>query len=859
LGKSALAFRNNRRAPVNTTIALAALSSLRNGLGRRYAFERELGRGGTATVFLARDLEQGGHVAVKVLLAELAMTLGTERFLREIEVATSLRHPRIVDVLDSGQADGLLYYVMPFVDGGSLRDRLIRESQLPIDEAIAITRHVAEALAHAHANGVIHRDIKPENILFGAGGPLLADFGVARAVSAAGVEMLTRTGMAVGTPTYMSPEQAAGGKEVTPASDIYSLACVLYEMLAGQPPFNGPTPGVVLARHVLDTPPNLRIMRSGVTDAIEDAIGQALAKSPADRFRSIDEFVAALTDHEGAARRRVPNVARTKPEGPARQGWLRRRMIRVGAALALPILAGGGWLGWRSFALAHPSEDLPKTNVAVLYLQDQSPGKTFGDLADGLTEGLLRQLETVPQLDVAARNGSQFFRGRSGVPIDSIARALKSGTLVTGSVRPVGSNVRVDLELWDGTTGWSVGKRRIELPQNNGISLQDSLTRAVTRVLRRRIGEPMLEPESGTSTRIPAAWDAMLRARHVVLAFDSLTRAGAVAPAVQAAAQADSILSVAQANDESWAEPHIERAWLAYRVSRLLPRADPKFVPQLDSGLAYAAAALDLAPNDSNAIEARGVLRYWKWLNNLVSDSASAAALLASAEQDLTTAASRERSRAQAWNALSHLLINKSQLGRAQAAAERALDLDPFLPDVDRTIRRLFAASLDLGLRDEAVRSCNEGHRRFPANFLLTECKLWLYALPGPKFDMADVWKTYNEVIQMVPPNKQEFYKLEGKLVVALAFVRANQPDSAKALAATSQGDSQIDPAGELTNLASIVYAQAGDKDTALELIAKYLAANPNQRAFAANDKSWWTKDLRADPRYRALVRRGAR
>jgi eukaryotic-like serine/threonine-protein kinase len=323
---------------MNTPIAHAALSSLRTALGGRYAFERELGRGGMATVFLAHDLERNRHVAVKVLLAEFAMTLATERFLREIAVATALRHPRIVSVLDSGQTAGVLYYVMPFVEGGSLRDRLNRESQLPIDEAIAITRQVADALAHAHAHGVIHRDIKPENILFGERGALVTDFGVARAVTAAGGETLTKTGMVVGTPSYMSPEQASGGRGVTPASDIYSLACVLYEMLAGQPPFTGPTPGVVVARHVLDTPPNLRIMRSGVTVALEDAIGVAMAKSAADRFRSVTEFAAGLTDHEGAARRR-----REKPNVPAaieqagRLPWWRRPVTHGGVTVALAL------------------------------------------------------------------------------------------------------------------------------------------------------------------------------------------------------------------------------------------------------------------------------------------------------------------------------------------------------------------------------------------------------------------------------------------------------------------------------------------------------------------------------------------
>ena len=239
---------------------------------------------------------------------ELAASLGAERFLREIEVGRTLLHPNIVGVLDSGSADGKLFYTMPFVEGASLRDKLDREKQLSIDEAIDLTKQIAEALAFAHSKGVIHRDIKPENILLSHGRALVADFGIARAVSVAGGERLTRTGMAVGTPTYMSPEQAMGSKDVTPESDIYSLACMVYEMLAGQPPFSGPTAMALLARHSLDNVPSLKIVRGTVPDAVEDAIVRAMAKVPADRFRSAIDFANALTDNEGAALRRANSL-----------------------------------------------------------------------------------------------------------------------------------------------------------------------------------------------------------------------------------------------------------------------------------------------------------------------------------------------------------------------------------------------------------------------------------------------------------------------------------------------------------------------------------------------------------------------
>src|SRR5688572_6693614 len=303
-----------------------------------------------AMVYLARDLTHDRHVAVKVLLPELAATLGQDRFLREIDVGMKLQHPRIVGVLDSGQADGVLYYVMPFVDGASLRDRLTREKQLAVDDTIKLAQQIADALAYAHAQGVIHRDIKPENILLDANGALVADFGIARAVSVAGGETLTRTGMAVGTPTYMSPEQAMGSRDVTPESDIYSLACVVYEMLAGQPPFTGPTAMALLARHSLDNVPSLKIVRNTIPDAVEDAIVRAMAKVPADRFRVVTDFSAAMLDNEGAARRRRDSmaakaIAAETVERPALDSGKKKKTALIAAAVAVPLIAAGAWFG----------------------------------------------------------------------------------------------------------------------------------------------------------------------------------------------------------------------------------------------------------------------------------------------------------------------------------------------------------------------------------------------------------------------------------------------------------------------------------------------------------------------------------
>lgn len=270
------------------------LLKLRAALTDRYAVERELGRGGMATVYLAQDLKHRRPVAIKVLAPELAAALGRERFLREIETAAGLTHPHILPLHDSGEADGFLYYVMPYVEGESLRDRLNREGQLAIDDAILVATEVASALSYAHSRGVVHRDVKPDNILLSDGGAIVADFGIAGAIAAARGGKLTQTGIVLGTPAYMSPEQGSGERTVDGRSDVYSLGCVLYEMLTGEPPFTGPTAQAIIAKRFTDPVPSARRLRETVPAAVDRAIAKALARTPADRFATTHEFAEAL-------------------------------------------------------------------------------------------------------------------------------------------------------------------------------------------------------------------------------------------------------------------------------------------------------------------------------------------------------------------------------------------------------------------------------------------------------------------------------------------------------------------------------------------------------------------------------------
>ncbi len=283
------------------------LDHLTAALSDRYAIEHEIGAGGMAVVYLAEDRKHSRKVALKVLRPELAAAIGPERFVREIEIAARLSHPHILPLYDSGESDGTLYYVMPYVPGESLRERIDREGKLPVAETVRLTDEIASALSHAHEQGIVHRDVKPENVMLSGGHAVVADFGIARAVSAAGGARLTGTGLAVGTPAYMSPEQAFGDESIDGRSDVYALGCVVYEMVSGRTPFAGATPQALIAKHVVDTAPSLRSIDADIPLYVERAVSKALAKEPVRRFETPNDFAESLTSQTV-----VPQVGRRR-------------------------------------------------------------------------------------------------------------------------------------------------------------------------------------------------------------------------------------------------------------------------------------------------------------------------------------------------------------------------------------------------------------------------------------------------------------------------------------------------------------------------------------------------------------------
>jgi serine/threonine-protein kinase len=412
---------------------------LDSGLTGRYTIARELGRGGMATVFLAQDLRHGREVALKVLRPEISASIGAERFLREIKMAARLNHPHILPVYDSGEAEGLLFYVMPNMEGRSLRERLDRERQLPLDEALRITREVAAALDYAHRHQVVHRDIKPENILMHEGAALVADFGIGKAMSEGG--STTQTGMAIGTPAYMSPEQASGESGIDGRSDLYSLGCVLYEMLTGEPPFTGPTPQAIIAKRFISPIPRVGTTRD-VPQEVDEAVNRALSRTPVDRFPTAAEFAEALRGLTRDGRRSTPESVKSTPSVKA---------------------------------------------IAVLPLTNMSADPENEYFSDGMTEEIINAMAKVPGMQVASRTSSFAFKGKH-TDVREIGEKLGVTSVLEGSVRKVGNRIRITAQLVNVENGYHLWSETYDRQLEDVFAIQDEISRAIAEALKLRLG-----------------------------------------------------------------------------------------------------------------------------------------------------------------------------------------------------------------------------------------------------------------------------------------------------------------------------------------------------------------------------------
>jgi serine/threonine-protein kinase len=672
-----------------------------------------------ATVYLAQDLRHDRPVALKVLHPELAATLGPERFQREIKLAARLQHPHILSVHDSGEAAGQLWFTMPFVEGESLRDRLNREKQLPLEDALRITTEAARALDYAHRQNVIHRDIKPENILLTReGDTLVADFGIGRVLDTAGGEKLTETGMVVGTPAYMSPEQGAGERELDGRSDLYSLGVVLYEMLAGEPPYTGPTAQAILARRFTGEVPRVRQARPAVPDAVEQALLKVLAPVPADRFQTAAEFARALTPQTHCTP--VPAVrvdqAPVRASGsPVAPSTRPPRVAATAFALGLLVMASMGmFLLYRNHRTTEDRGAGPK-RVAVLPFENLGPAEDEY-FADGVTDAVRGKLTGIPGLEVTARSSSSQYKKTPKGP-QQIGEELGVQYLLTGTVRwekgPAGqSRVQVSPELIQVSTGSAKWQQPFDAPLTDVFQVQADIAGRVVQALDVALGAGQQNQLAEKPTQNLTAYDAYLKGEEVSNAMgttDPVTLREALGH-YQKAVALDSGFALA------WA-----RRSQVYSLLYFLTAPNPQ-----DRDAAHTAAdrALALAPERPEGRLALGDYHY-----RVTHDYTQAQKQYAIGRR----AAPRDA------ELLVATALTEQTLGQWEAALQHLQEAQTIDPRSVNTARRLARTLMWLRRYPEALRVSDQGLALAPNSFELLENKAMVHLAQGDLAGAQDV------------------------------------------------------------------------------------------------------------------------
>ena len=660
----------------------------------RYRIERELGEGGMATVYLARDLKHDRDVALKVLKPELALALGAERFLAEIRVMATLQHPNLLPLFDSGETDGLLFYVMPYVEGDTLRTLLEKERQLPVEETIRLVNLMAGALDFAHARGVIHRDFKPENILLQAGQPVIADFGIALAVAHAGGDRITETGLSLGTPSYMSPEQASGTETVDARSDQFALGAVTYEMLVGEPPHTGPTVPAIIARAMTETPRSIRAVRPTVPEGVEDAVLRALAKSPVDRFAGCGEFANALST--GA-----------RDSAAAHSG---RRLTRI-LAVAAPVVMAAA-VGYATLTRRAPNEDAATAASAERSLVVLPFTSVGGDTANtyfaaGIADELTSALTQIPGLRLAGRVSASRVKAE-GRAAKEIGEALDVAAVLDGSVRRAGQRIRVSAELTSTTDGRVLWSETYERALEDVFAVQDEITRSIVAALEVRLpggaGAGVGNARGGTADL--AAYDDYLRALQLYRARGP----GLV--------NAERALLAAVAADPGYAKAYallssvllVQHYYFAVNVfdAQRRGRSAAERAVALDDSLAEAHTALGHAHTES-----------FEWSD---------------AERELRRGIELDPRSAEAHYRLAELLINVGRVREAFASLEEVNRLDPLY--VTSVNNRAWVLSM-LGRHEEATTEVKRALSLDPDNVVSKFVALLVFEHAGRRDELA--------------------------------------------------------------------------------------------------------------------------
>ena len=820
-----------------------------------------------ATVYLCTDTKFDRRVAIKLLHPELGAAVGAERFHREIKIATGLSHPSILPAFDSGQTPGgHLFYVMPYVEGESLRTRLQRERQLPVEDAIRITAQIANGLQYAHGRSIIHRDVKPENILLQGTESVIADFGIARAVSgAASADSITQTGMTIGTPQYMSPEQATGDRAIDGRADQYSLACVTYEMLAGQPPFVAPSLQALAMKHINEAVPLISTVRPSIPDELEDVILRALSKSSADRWPTVQQYAEALTGvamtsgtwarRTGARTGAIPPTRRYRASGASLPQP--KYIFAAGALAGLMLVGLVAWkFGGRTETL-HDKAD----HLAVLYFQNPAGDTSARALADGFTESLIERLSEVPALTVASRNGALRFRG-TDVSADSVGRTLGVGSIVEGTVVPTSRGARVTVSLTTADNAL-LGRTAAEYDSTRAslAAFTDTLVEKVALFLQGRVGAEVALRESRRGTSSADAWMLVQRAEVRNKEADSLVLAGAIEEPQTVLAASDSLLMLAESADSRWSRPVTLRARAMYLRAQAT-RDGLRVGAVIDSGLALADRAIALNPRDADALELKGRLLYLKVSRQVVTETKAMDQVVARAEEALTQAVSVNKNQAGAWDALSALHYRKPDLLEIIRSAEKAYEADAWLRSSRDILIRLFYATYNLELFPEAMKKLVEFQRRFPADAFGMEGRLFMYRAKGQTVDVDSAWTYLDEFVKRSPEARRPFIRRRGEMLVAGAIARkavdtrdATLGDSARrVLKRARTTDPAIDPRRDLMANEASVRVILGDYDEAVDLLNGYVTVNPDHRRGFANRTGWMWRDLQSHPKFKSLI-----
>ncbi len=862
---------------------------LRESLGDRYVIERELGKGGMATVHLAHDVKHDRDVAIKVLHPELAASIGAERFEREIRLAARLQHPHILGLYDSGSVDGLLYYVMPFVRGESLRDRLDREGMLPVDAALRITAEVASALQHAHEQGVVHRDIKPENVLLSGDHALVADFGIARAANDAGGSKLTKTGVTVGTPVYMAPEQSSGDP-VGPAADIYSLGCMLYEMLAGEPPFTGTNAMAIMSKHLMEQVPSVRVVRSAVPEEVEEAIFHAMAKTVADRPKSAQAFAEMLGMVTGG-----PGMRRTPRPSSSMRGsvairargtthvprqtvagavfkvdefgelveveplpWWKRPVTLAASAAVLVLGAVGAWMVANQPTSA-ASVDPTLSRVAVLYFDTADPA--LRSAADGITEGLIRSLSRVSAITTISQAGSDSVRNIAST--DSIAKLLRVGFFVRGSLRAEGDRVAINYRLQT-RSGSPAGDGSVTVARDSLLLVQDSIARLAAALIRPALGVEIEIREQRLGTASNAAWLLVQDGNGFQRRADAAVAARDLPGAFAFLLQADSAYARAESLDARWGEPAVRRANLAFQRAQLGPRTSLAVRPWVTTGFTHVERALAIDPEDADALEARGNLRFFGFISGMYGDAESQAELRL-AQQDLELATRLNPRQAGAWTTLAsaYNLIPGKGRDQIMLAAQRALEADEFQKRALIVRARLAVTTYDAGDFDAADRFCSDLESLNRRHARAIRCRLYLQSVPGrASYDIARSWRLVDSLVVAEGVPDTTLARLTGNIFAAATIARVAVAerssvlaDSARRVTLRSEADATIDKPRELIYFASMVSVILGDTAEWERRLAAYVAVSPASRsASLVKDPGWWFQSVSQTPEWRRLM-----